>query len=80
MNNSNLKKPAIQVAADGQSATARWRDHGLLGQYKSHAEWRDGIYENAYVREETKKRATSEKKGFDEALRGTIAKAKSSAA
>ena len=23
----------------------------MLGQYKSHAEWRDGIYENTYVRE-----------------------------
>jgi hypothetical protein len=45
-------QPAISVAADGMSATARWRDHGMLGQYKSHAEWRDGIYENAYVRED----------------------------
>jgi hypothetical protein len=45
-------QPAIAVAADGTSATARWRDHGMLGQYKSHAEWRDGIYENSYVRED----------------------------
>ena len=44
-------QPAIAVAADGMSATARWRDHGMLGQYKKHAEWRDGIYENTYVRE-----------------------------
>jgi hypothetical protein len=44
-------QPAIHVAADGMSATARWRDHGMLGQYKNHAEWRDGIYENTYVRE-----------------------------
>jgi len=44
-------QPAIAVAADGMSATARWRDHGMLGQYTSHAEWRDGIYENTYVRE-----------------------------
>jgi hypothetical protein len=41
-------QPAIAVADDGRSATARWRDHGMLGQYKSHAEWRDGIYENTY--------------------------------
>lgn len=41
-------QPAISVAADGRSATARWRDQGMLGQYKQHAEWRDGIYENAY--------------------------------
>jgi len=44
-------QPAISVAADGTSATARWRDLGMLGQYKQHAEWRDGIYENTYVRE-----------------------------
>ena len=44
-------QPAISVAPDALSATARWRDHGMLGQYKSHAEWRDGIYENTYVRE-----------------------------
>ena len=45
-------QPAISVAPDALSATARWRDHGMLGQYKSHAEWRDGIYENTYVRED----------------------------
>ena len=44
-------QPAIHVAPGGASATARWRDHGMLGQYKSRAEWRDGIYENTYVRE-----------------------------
>jgi hypothetical protein len=44
-------QPAVAVAPDGMSAAARWRDHGMLGQYKQHAEWRDGIYENAYVRE-----------------------------
>ncbi len=41
-------QPAIAVAADGRTATARWRDLGMLGQYKQHAEWRDGIYENTY--------------------------------
>ena len=45
-------QPAISVAADGTSATARWRDNGMLGQYKEHAEWRDGIYENTYVKED----------------------------
>lgn len=43
-------QPAVFIAADGRSATARWRDHGMLGQYKHHAEWRDGIYENTYVK------------------------------
>ena len=41
-------QPAIRMAADGRSATGRWRDLGMLGQYKKHAEWRDGIYENRY--------------------------------
>lgn len=41
-------QPAISVAPSGRSATARWRDLGMLGQYKKHAEWRDGIYENTY--------------------------------
>ena len=44
-------QPAVFVARDGRSATARWRDQGMLGQYKKHAEWRDGIYENTYVNE-----------------------------
>ena len=43
-------QPAVFIARDGRSATARWRDHGMLGQYKKHAEWRDGIYENTYVK------------------------------
>jgi hypothetical protein len=45
-------QPAVFVARDGRSATARWRDLGMLGQYKQHAEWRDGIYENTYVKED----------------------------
>lgn len=44
-------QPAVFMAPDGRTATARWRDHGMLGQYKKHAEWRDGIYENTYVKD-----------------------------
>jgi hypothetical protein len=44
-------QPAIDVAEDARTATARWRDLGMLGQYHQHAEWRDGVYENTYVRE-----------------------------
>jgi hypothetical protein len=44
-------QPVIDIAPDGQSAKGRWRDLGMGGQYKKHAEWRDGIYENEYVRE-----------------------------
>jgi hypothetical protein len=41
-------QPSVSIARDGRSATARWRDHAMLGHYKKHAEWRDGIYENTY--------------------------------
>ena len=44
-------QPVVNVAADGMSAQARWRDLGMLGQHKKHAEWRDGVYENDYVKE-----------------------------
>jgi len=45
-------QPVVDVASDGLSGKARWRDLGMLGQYKKHAEWRDGIYENAYVKQD----------------------------
>lgn len=45
-------QPLVDVAADGRTAKARWRDLGMLGQHKKHAEWRDGIYENDYVKED----------------------------
>jgi len=41
-------QPVVDIAADGRSGKARWRDLGMLGQYKKHAEWRDGTYENTY--------------------------------
>jgi hypothetical protein len=44
-------QPAITINEDGNGGTARWRDHGMLSQYKQHAEWRDGIYENTYVKD-----------------------------
>jgi hypothetical protein len=45
-------QPAVSISEDGNSGTARWRDQGMLGQYKQHAEWRDGIYENTYVKDD----------------------------
>jgi hypothetical protein len=44
-------QPAVNISEDGNSGMARWRDHAMLSQYKQHAEWRDGIYENTYVKE-----------------------------
>lgn len=45
-------QPVISVADNARSATARWRDQGMLGQHREHAEWRDGVYENTYVKED----------------------------
>ena len=45
-------QPVVNVAPDGAHATARWRDLGMLGHFKHDAAWRDGIYENGYVRED----------------------------
>lgn len=45
-------QPEIDIAADGAKAKARWRDLGMLGQYHKWAAWRDGTYENTYVRQD----------------------------
>ena len=44
-------QPVVTVGADGNRARARWRDLGMFGHFKRDAAWRDGIYENDYVRE-----------------------------
>jgi hypothetical protein len=44
-------QPVITVAADGQSAQGRWREWGLLGNYKKAASWGDAVIEDRYVRE-----------------------------
>ncbi|MEY4761854.1 MAG: hypothetical protein RLZZ200_1710 [Pseudomonadota bacterium] len=44
-------QPVVTVAADGQSAQARWREWGLLGQYRKWAGWGDAVIEDRYVRD-----------------------------
>lgn len=44
-------QPVVTVAPDGQTASARWREFAVLGQFGSHAEWGEGIYENRYVKQ-----------------------------
>jgi hypothetical protein len=44
-------QPLVTVAADGTSAHARWREWGLLGQYKEWASWGDAIIEDDYVKQ-----------------------------
>jgi hypothetical protein len=44
-------QPMVTVAADGNSAHARWREWGLLGQYKKEAVWGDAVIEDRYVKD-----------------------------
>jgi hypothetical protein len=44
-------QPVITVGADGRSAMGRWREWGLLGQYKKAAYWGDAVIEDRYVLE-----------------------------
>ena len=42
-------QPVITVAPDGRTAQGRWREWGLLGQYKQSATWGDAVIEDRYV-------------------------------
>jgi hypothetical protein len=44
-------QPMVTVAADGNTAHARWREWGLLGEYKKSATWGDAVMEDDYVKE-----------------------------
>jgi hypothetical protein len=44
-------QPVVTVATDGRSAQGRWREGGLLGQYKKEAIWGDAVIEDRYVLE-----------------------------
>jgi hypothetical protein len=45
-------QPVVTVAADGASAHARWREWGLLGQYRQWARWSDAVMEDDYVKQD----------------------------
>jgi hypothetical protein len=44
-------QPVVNVGADGTTARARWRDLAMFSQFQKSAAWRDGIYENDYVKD-----------------------------
>jgi len=44
-------QPVVTVAADGLTAQGRWREWGLLGQYRKWANWGDAVIEDRYVKE-----------------------------
>src|ERR1700722_16242818 len=41
-------QPVVNVATDGRTAHARWREWGLLGEYQKSATWGDAIIEDDY--------------------------------
>ena len=45
-------QPLVTIGADGQTAQARWREWGQVGNFKDKAEWSDAILENDYIRED----------------------------
>jgi hypothetical protein len=45
-------QPFVTVAADGQSAKARWRAFIMAGQHGKSAVWGEGPYENEYVKQD----------------------------
>ncbi len=52
MNDHLVLQPVIHVAADGTTAMGRFRHIGMLGEYQDWGRWEDGIYENAFVKED----------------------------
>lgn len=45
-------QPVITVAEDGITAQGRWHGLSMTGQFGEHAEWGEGVYENAYRKED----------------------------
>jgi len=53
-------QPVVTVAADGLTAHARWREWGLLGEYRKSATWGDAIIEDEYLQQGGVRRRTRE--------------------
>ncbi len=51
LNIQSQLSPVITLAADGQSAKARWRILAQDGIYEKEANWGSGVYENEYVKQ-----------------------------
>ena len=51
MYNHMQLQPVIHIAADGQSAKARWRSFMMVGKLGAEARWGEATYENEYRKE-----------------------------
>jgi hypothetical protein len=51
INDYVFMQPIVTVATDGESAKARGVYLGMTGRVGAGAEWREGLYENGYVRD-----------------------------
>ncbi len=51
LNNQGQLSPVITLAADGQSAQARWRVLIQDGVFNQQANWGAGVYENSYIKQ-----------------------------
>jgi hypothetical protein len=50
--NHTILQPVIDIAADGATATGRWRVLGMLGRFGSSATWADSLYRFDYVKQD----------------------------
>jgi hypothetical protein len=48
--NHTILQPVVDLAADGATATGRWRVLGMLGRFGSSATWADSLYRFDYVK------------------------------
>ena len=49
--NHTILQPVVDLAADGATATGRWRVLGMLGRYGGSATWADSLYRFDYVKQ-----------------------------
>jgi hypothetical protein len=59
MNDRMQLQVVVSVAPDGRSARARSRELSMTGQFGAGSEWSEGIYENAFVKEDGRWRFAS---------------------
>jgi hypothetical protein len=50
--NHTILQPVVDLAADGRTATGRWRVLGMLGRFGASATWADSLYRFDYVKQD----------------------------